>query len=454
MQDRISIFNKFRIGKKLSFASRYVYEDRWGGQTNWSKKNRGGNEVYGESIYTSRFELFGNYKFNSELSFQFSFNDHSQNSVYGSTIFNANQAITFGQFIWNKSLKQNDFLLGLAYRHTRYKDDTTAFFNENIHLPGIFIQDEFKINEQNTLLLGLRYDYNSIHGSILTPRLNYKLSNLERSSTLRFSLGSGYRVAQVFTEDHAALTGARDIVFLDDLDPERSWNANINYVKKIYLKQGHILDFDASIFRTNFSNKIVPDYDFNPNQIIYDNLNGKSITQGASLNLNILFLNNLRINLGATYIDSFIKKDGLSVIPYLTERFQGVWKIQKNIYSSNLIIDVTGSVIGPMKLPLLGELDPRDSFSPTFNIINIQLTKIWKNSYEFYGGIKNLLDFTPAKNSIARSFDPFDKNVLFNQNGQAVSTDSNPYALTFDPTYVFASNQGIRLFLGFRWKLD
>ena len=454
LQDRISIFNKFRIGKKLSFASRYVYEDRWGGQTNWSKKNRGGNEVYGESIYTSRFELFGNYKFNSELSFQFSFNDHSQNSVYGSTIFNANQAITFGQFIWNKSLKQNDFLLGLAYRHTRYKDDTTAFFNENIHLPGIFIQDEFKINEQNTLLLGLRYDYNSIHGSILTPRLNYKLSNLERSSTLRFSLGSGYRVAQVFTEDHAALTGARDIVFLDDLDPERSWNANINYVKKIYLKQGHILDFDASIFRTNFSNKIVPDYDFNPNQIIYDNLNGKSITQGASLNLNILFLNNLRINLGATYIDSFIKKDGLSVIPYLTERFQGVWKIQKNIYYSNLIIDLTGSVIGPMKLPLLGELDPRDSFSPTFNIINIQLTKIWKNSYEFYGGIKNLLDFTPAKNSIARSFDPFDKNVLFNQNGQAVSTESNPYALTFDPTYVFASNQGIRLFLGFRWKLD
>ena len=454
LQDRISIFNKFRIGKKLSFASRYVYEDRWGGQTNWSKKNRGGNEVYGESIYTSRFELFGNYKFNSELSFQFSFNDHSQNSVYGTTIFNANQAITFGQFIWNKSLKQNDFLLGLAYRHTRYKDDTTAFFNENIHLPGIFIQDEFKINEQNTLLLGLRYDYNSIHGSILTPRLNYKLSNLERSSTLRFSLGSGYRVAQVFTEDHAALTGARDIVFLDDLDPERSWNANINYVKKIYLKQGHILDFDASIFRTNFSNKIVPDYDSNPNQIIYDNLNGKSITQGASLNLNILFLNNLRINLGATYIDSFIKKDGLSVIPYLTERFQGVWKIQKNIYFSNLIIDLTGSVIGPMKLPLLGELDPRDSFSPTFNIINIQLTKIWRNSYEFYGGIKNLLDFTPAKNSIARSFDPFDKNVLFNQNGQAVSTDSNPYALTFDPTYVFASNQGIRLFLGFRWKLD
>lgn len=31
LQDRVSIFNKFDIGKKLSLATRYVYEDRWGG---------------------------------------------------------------------------------------------------------------------------------------------------------------------------------------------------------------------------------------------------------------------------------------------------------------------------------------------------------------------------------------------------------------------------------------
>lgn len=462
LQDRISIFNKLSIGKRLSVATRYVYEDRWGGDINWNKSYRGGDEVYGESIYTSRIEVFGTYEFNKEFSFQFSFNDHNQNSVYGTTMFKADQAVGFGQFIWNKSIKKNDFLVGLAYRYTFYDDDTTATFNnilginkaEITHLPGIFIQDEIEFNQKNTLLLGLRYDYNSIHGSILTPRLNYKLSNEDSSSILRLSIGSGYRIAQVFTEDHAALTGAREVLFLNDLDPERSWNINLNYVYKMYLKQGHILDFDASVFRTDFSNKIVPDYDTDPNLIIYDNLSGKSVTQGISMNFNSLFRGGLRINLGATYIDSYIESAGSETRPYLTERFQGVWSIKQKFRESNLTIDLTGSITGPLKLPLLGELDPRDPFSPTFSIINLQLTKGWNNSYEFYGGVKNLLNFTPAKNSIARAFDPFDREVQFDTSGNAQPSAGNPYALTFDPTYVYSSNQGIRFFMGVRWNLN
>lgn len=451
LQDRVSIFNKFDIGKKLSLATRYVYEDRWGGQIDWNSSYRGGDQIYGESIYTSRIEFFGNYKFNEKFSFQFSLNDHNQNSAYGTTIFNANQTIGFGQFIWNKSVRKNDVLIGLAYRYTFYDDDTTATFDdinsknkaEKTHLPGIFIQDEIKIDKQNTLLLGVRYDYNSIYGSIFTPRLNFKTSNKEQSSIFRFSMGSGYRVTQLFTEDHAALTGARDVVFLNDLKPEKSWNINLNYVRKIYFTQGHIIDFDSSIFRTVFSNKIIPNYDSNPNQIIYDNLSGTSVTQGASININALFQNSLRINLGITYIDSFVEEEGVKSFPYLTERFQGVWRVEKKINRHGLSLDLTGSVTGPLKLPLLGDLDPRAPFSPTFSIINFQLTKRWNNTTEFYIGVKNILDFTPDKNSIARANDPFDRDLL----------NDNPYELTFDPSYVYASNQGIRFFFGLRWNL-
>ena len=35
----------------------------------------------------------------------------------------------------------------------------------------------------------------------------------EKNSTLRMGFGSGYRIVNVFTEDHAALTGARDVFF-------------------------------------------------------------------------------------------------------------------------------------------------------------------------------------------------------------------------------------------------
>ena len=263
LQDRISIFNKLTFGKKLSIATRFVYEDRWGGQMNWSSEYRGGNSLYGESIYTSRFEIFGKYEFNSKFSFSFSFNDHNHNSFYGLTPFNADQSIGFGQFIWHENIKRHDILFGIAYRYTYYDDDTTATFNElttlnsptNTQLPGIFIQDEIKLNSKNNLLLGFRYDYNSTHGNIFTPRINYKTTNQDKSATFRLSLGSGYRVAQVFTEDHAALTGARDVVFLEDLDPERSWNINANFLKKLYLTT--YLPLSYPIFR-----RIVPVFNF------------------------------------------------------------------------------------------------------------------------------------------------------------------------------------------------
>jgi outer membrane receptor for ferrienterochelin and colicins len=43
--------------------------------------------------------------------------------------------------------------------------------------------------------------------------------------------------------------------------------------------------------------------------------------------------------------------------------------------------------------------------------------------------------------------------VQYDANGQVMATPSNPYALTFDPTYVYAPNQGIRGFLGIRFNL-
>jgi len=460
LQNRISVFNKLTVANQFSIATRFVYEDRWGGQMEWIPKYRGGEKVYGESIYTKRFELFGKYELNKNFSFQFSLNNHNQNSVYGNTFFNANQTIGFGQMIWNKNTASNELLLGLAYRLTHFDDDSTATFNDYsyqnnasiTHLPGIFIQNKTQINSNNTLLLGLRYDRNSIHGNILTPRINYKINNSDKSSILRFSGGTGYRVAQIFTEDHAALTGAREVIFLEDLNPERSWNTNLNFVQKFFLKQGVIIDLDFSLFTTHFSNKIIPDFDTNPNKIIYDNLNGKSIYNGLSLNANLLVQGGFRVNLGATYIDTYTQENGIKKIPYLTERFQGVWKVEKKWGNNNLIIDFTGTTTGALRLPTLGDLDPRPPYSVAFSILNVQLTKIWNKTVESYGGIKNILNFTPPRNSIARSFDPFDRKVVFDGSGNPLPSPNNPYALTFDPTYVYASNQGIRFFIGLRWK--
>jgi len=364
--------------------------------------------------------------------------------------------------VWNKNITKHELLLGLTYRFTHYDDNTTATFNnfsnQNMasitYLPGIFIQNQTQLNPYNTLLLGLRLDRNSIHGNILTPRINYKINNSDKSSILRLSAGSGYRVAQVFTEDHAALTAAREVIFLEDLKPEKSWNTNLNFLQKFFLKTGAIIDLDLSVFTYHFSNKIIPDYETDPNKIIYDNLAGKSTSNGLSLNVNLFAQRGLRINLGATYIDTYVEEKGIKTIPLLTERFRGVWKIEKKWIGRNISLDFTGTSTGAMRLPTLGDLDPRPSYSDPFNILNVQLTKNWNNAIEYYGGVKNILNFIPPSNSIARSFDPFDRQVVFDSSGNALPTPNNPYAMTFDPTYVYTSNQGIRFFFGVRWKYN
>lgn len=471
LQNRISIFNKWNFDLKdnrvFSLAGRYVYEDRWGGDMNWSKQFRGGDSIYGENIYTKRWEFFGTYQLplKEKILLQFSANGHNQNSAYGNTPYIAQQNITFMQLTWHKELKSNNLLIGTTYRNTFYDDNTpaTASFDtlrkgknmpSLIHLPGIFIQNEISINNNNKLLLGVRYDYNSIHGSIFTPRLNYKWSSKNKNNVMRFSFGNGYRVANIFTEDHAALTGARKVEFLSDLKPETSWNGNINFVKKFYAKKGTIISLDASIFYTHFTNKIIPDYDTDPNKIIYNNLNGHAISKGSSLNLDLELNNGLKLLLGATYMDVYSVENGFKERQFFTERLTGTWNIGYTLKTIGLSIDYTGNLYSPMRLPLLSDMDPRREYSPWWSIQNIQLTKKFKKGFEIYGGVKNLLNWTPNKGNpfiIARTNDPFDKEVQFDANGQAMVTQNNPYGFTFDPTYVYGPNQGIRGFLGLRY---
>lgn len=456
LQDRFSLFNKWNFAradnKTFSLAGRYVYEDRWGGEMNWNRSYRGGDEVYGESIYTSRWELMGIYDLPGRENFSLSVsaNGHNQNSVYGDTRYLADQKIMFGQLTWHKTIKNHDILSGLAYRYTYYDDNTPATDNvSKTHLPGIFVQDEITLHPQHKLLAGLRYDYNSLHGNILSPRLNYKWNSADKTHVLRVGIGNGYRVANIFTEDHAALTGARDVVFVGDLKPETSWNTNINYVKKFYGLNGSIFGIDASAFYSYFDNKIIPDYDSDISKIIYANLDGHAVSKGFSLNLDWAHPSGFKAMLGTTIMDVYSEENGQREWQMLTERFMGTWNIGYNLRRLGVTIDYTGNIIGPMRLPVLTSenpgdpVDPRPDKSKAWSIQNIQVTKHFNKGFEVFGGVKNLLNWTPTKGIpflISRTQDPFEKI-------------DDPSLLPFDPSYVYGPNQGIRGFLGVRYNI-
>lgn len=454
LQDRVSIFNKWAVRRKdnraASLAMRYMQENRWGGETDWTESLRGSNQIYGESIYTKRFEAILNYQLplKENVFFQASYNWHDQNSVYGDTWFIANQQTTFGQLFWEKDISSTFHLMtGGTLRYNQYDDDTPATEEiDRLFFPGVFAQTEWKPNDKNNLLVGLRYDYNVNHGNIVSPRLAYRF-DANKNNQFRLNLGTGFRTVYIFTEDHAALSGARDVVITENLNPERSFNSMFNYILKIPNSQ-HYWQFDVSAFYNYFTNKIVGDFDTNPNQIIYSNLDGNATTRGLSLNIDYTNAMPLKVNLGVTYMNVFLNELNDAGEFEVTEqifapRWSGNYLVSYTSAAIATTFDLTGSYYGPQRLPILPN-DFRPEYSPFFTTMNLKVTKQLPYGLEAYVGVRNLLNFVP-ENPIMRPFDPFDEFVD--------DPINNPNGYVFDPTYNFASMQGITGFLGIKWNL-
>lgn len=458
LQNRISIFNKWNFerskNKTASIASRYVYEDRWGGEMQYDKRiDRGSDKIYGESIFTNRAEIIGMYQLptTENIYTQFSYNFHQQNSFYGTNSYQAKQHVAFAQAYWDKILGKHSLLTGATYKYTFYDDNTPGTANENKEnnpmkspLPGVFIQDEITFSSKHKLLLGYRLDYDRHHKDIHSPRFAYKFSPNNRH-IFRASFGTGFRVVNLFTEDHAALTGSRDVIIKNDLNPEKSYNGNLNYVFNKTFDFGNF-NLDATAFYSYFTNKIVGDFETNQNLIIYDNLDGHAVSKGISINTDIVFRFPLKINFGFSYMDVYRKERDENnqmqkSLQFHAPKWSGNYVISYN-FPKRFTVDLTGNWYGKMRLPILPN-DFRPEYSPFYMLTNIQLTKSFRK-IEIYGGFKNIFNFIP-KNPLMRPFDPFNNNIN--------DPINNPYGYTFDTAYNYAPLQGIRGFIGLRYTI-
>jgi outer membrane receptor for ferrienterochelin and colicins len=167
-----------------------------------------------------------------------------------------------------------------------------------------------EVAPRSSLLVEARLDNHQKHGVIFSPRINLK-QNFGNFTTARLNLGTGFRVVNLFTEIHAALTGARTVLIQNDLQPEESYHATLNQ-NRMYTLEESAGSVDVDVFYTYFTNKIIPDFDTDPNLIIYDNLEGHGISRGVALNVQHSFLVLLKVTIGGTLQDVYeIKKDKL-----------------------------------------------------------------------------------------------------------------------------------------------
>lgn len=462
LQKRLSVFYKVKYSDVWDGYLRYFYEDRLGGEMTGQHHHRIDGDAYVESVFTNRLEWIMKYTSpkHKPLSVWWSASAHDQNSVYGEETFLARQYLVNAQLLWHETKGSLSYTGGVATRYQYYNDNTTATLlytdeqeeeaPEIFTMPGIFADLNFK-KQFTGLNAGIRADYHPVHGLIPTYRMGLLVKDGNHS--FRIQHGTAFRVVNLFAEEHAALSGAREVVVTSALKPERSTgtSAEWEYAK---MNTAYSVRMTMGGFYNVFSNRIIPDYDTDPQKIIFDNLSGSFHQAGVNVRCEASIASRWDISVGGTIQDVGVwDEEEDSEVPPFVERFSiqtlagyngGRWRF-----------DVSSFTYGPMRLPLAGNLDPRPEYSPVFTHLNAQISFTINGKNRLTVGGRNLLDFVPWRGLpflIARAEDPFDSRVVFDNEGNPLPTPDNPYALTFDPGYAFTSLQGRRFFIQWHYS--
>lgn len=430
------VFGKMDVSprgeRRATLTAKYLYEDRFGGVEGWTRANRGSDEVYGESIYTNRVEMLGSYLpvWSDEVRFEGSYSWHDQDSWYGDSPYDATQHIAFGNVLWGPMAGRHDLLLGASLRYQTYDDNTPAtVVVDRSLIPGVFAQEEVRLSNGVTLLGGMRADHHEEHGVIASPRVAIKWDALEHTA-VRLNAGTGFRVVNLFTEDHAALTGSRDVLIASELEPERSRSVILNVNQVVEFGPNPMM-IDLDLFHTRFSNKIVPDYDVDPNQIVYDNLEGHAVSRGIGLTLNQnVDFDRFLYSVGVTLQDVYTVEADDPSDEFFAPKVRGVLSATYNVRSLPMRIDYTGSITGPMRLPAYAAPFTRAVRSPTYSTHNVQTSWRIENGAEFYLSVKNIFDYVQPS---------------------ALIDPANPFGDDFDTAYVYGPLRGRHIMLGLRY---
>ncbi|MEM1094231.1 MAG: TonB-dependent receptor [Bacteroidota bacterium] len=466
---RLSLFGKVtrsdRMGfERASLVAKVYYEDRTAGIESFFDDPgtlRGSDQIYGESIYTRRAELIGNVTLRPDLELQASAAYHDQDSFYGDTGYEASQADAFTQLVWTPateetSLDGHNLLFGAALRAIRYDDNSgaTGLFDDGGTLlendpddrvvPGLFVQDDWRVSDELRLLGGFRADYQPDYGIIPSPRVAVKFQPVP-TTTARLNVGTGFRIVNLFTEDHSAYSGSRATLIVEDLEPERSVSATASFQQILGDRSPVVVDFDA--FWTEFSNKIEPDYS-TPGEIRYENLEGGATTRGVALQIQGALSRDVRYSVAGTLLDVFVEgDDGVERPLEFAADYQGTATLTWEALAG-LELDYTARLTGPMRLPEYG-LEVAAEYqaatgeallleSPVYTVHNLQLAR----DFQFGGRLAKVLV------SVENLFDYTQPSPLVGY------YDGNPgFGETFDTAYVYGPIVGRRFGFGVRLTL-
>jgi len=453
---RYVISNRWKKGDETKWGwstqigMRYVYEKRIGGQTNFNFQNdKGTTNAYGQAVDIQQPEVWFKtaYRMNDVHRFVFlaSGFHQAQQSYFGITNYKANQTNGYANLQYEFSYKNKSVLkTGISYRHLNLIENI-SFSNNSLNrtyagrynitedIPGIFAENVLNLaGDKLTWITGIRADHHNQFGWELTPRtlLKYQVA---ANTSLRGSIGTGWRTANIFSENIGLLVSSRDIIFAEPLKPEKALNLGFNATQKFRSTniEGYLsLDF----YHTSFQNQIFPDYDTDPSKAIIKNFTGKSVSNGFQAEVSGTFYNRFSAKMGYVFLDVYqIRNGAKDVLPFNPgHRFNSAasfmplhkkWHLDANVhwYGKQRLPDTKNN---PVVYQMPGQSKP-------YTIVNTQFTYSFKK-FEAYIGAENIFNFRQNKPIISWQ-DPFGQH--------------------FDTQFAWGPTRGREAYLGVRFTI-
>lgn len=451
---RYSGYTKWRYRKEdergfSAFVSgRMVREERVGGQRDFrADRDLGGNQIYGQSVGFWQPELISKagWRFdeNRKISLLSSFTAQDQDSWFGLTHYQAGQrqinANLQYELFWGKN-KLHDLKTGISFRHFRLREDIAfapadtlkrtyagAYFREE-NIPGLFAENAFHWDDDRWVwIVGLRADRHNQFGATLTPRTMLRF-NPTPSLDLRASLGAGWRTVNLFPENIGLLTGNRDIVFVETLRPERSWNGGINATQRFNLV-GIAFTASADFYHTRFSNQFFPDFDTDPNLAIVANFTERSIGNGLQLELIANREGRVEFRAAYNFLDVYRRINGENLLLPFNPRQRVLAAATYRDATSKWQFDTNVHWYGVQRLPDTRsnpENLRRPDFSDPYMVASVQVRRKL-GAFDLFAGCENIFDFRQLRPLLGWE---------------------NPFAPGFDPSFAWGPTRGREFYLG------
>lgn len=440
----ISILNKWKYNHKAVFSQnsvKYLHEERAAGQLNYNfNQNYADRFAYGQKLTTNRIELYGRSGYilptarYQSIGVLYSLVNHEQNGFYGIKAYKGIDRSIYIRALFNTEWsKYNSLNVGISSRSqiTSEQCDTLRII-KNEWMPGVFIENTYQFKTKLALITGIRGD--RLNGAaFITPRANVKY-NFTELSTLRASIGSGFRTSNILAENPAILPSNRKIIILGPLTPEQSLNYGLNYVYEFKIDYRKA-SFGVDIYRTDFSNKIIPDYESNDQAVIFQNLQGKAYANNLQVDWSWKVLKPLEFRFSYKYLDVKNTLNGIEQEQLYTSKNRTLTTLFYESLNKKWNLNFVWQWYGQKRLPKLNphhanhEAITFTDYSTAYSVFNTQLTKRWKQ-WEVYAGVDNILDFR--------------------QITHILSAD-NPYSQYFDSSYVWGPLEGRKVYTGFRY---